>query len=237
METNVLNDILESAFHTVINDPNVINDFNARFNNNNGENNSSNENEDIHEENDTERETSSNSNFHSHTNEQSVIRDYLTFFSNYNENMRIYSYNIGQMNRCLSNMIVNASTLQNISQPPLRSRTQRRRNNNSGINNTLSSMFPATHIRFLTPNSQNNTTVNTAPSVSELMNQTRIFVYNDETRIGMSSEQCSITLNNFSEGDIVAELNHCKHVFKMESLFTWFSRNSQCPVCRHNISD
>lgn len=238
---NILNDILESAFHTVINDPAVISDFNNRFNistneqnQNDNRNNEHYENNEINEdyEEDTTNNNTDTSNSSYLLNNLQVIRDYTNFLSNYSENMRLYSFNIGQMNRCLSNTINNVG-MSNI--PQQRSARNFRNSNTTG--NTLSSMFPATHIRFITPNNDNtNNNTNRIPTMDQILRQTRIFVFSNETRTAMSSEQCAITLNDFSEGDIVAELNHCKHVFKMNSLFTWFSRNSQCPVCRHNIS-
>lgn len=244
MDPEVLNNILESAFNTVINDPNVINDFNNTFNVNEQNNNINNDHD--HENGEPTRNTptrntstrntdtvNNNDNETDHVHNFSFIKDYIHFLSNYSENMREYSRNVGQMNRCISNIITN-TYMQNI---PQQRPTRSFRYPNTGLNHTLSSMFPSTqHIRFISPNNTNNTTTNTIPTIPQILRETRIFVFNDETRVGIASEQCSITLNEFSEGDIVAELNHCKHVFKMDSLFTWFSRNSHCPVCRHNIS-
>ena len=49
-------------------------------------------------------------------------------------------------------------------------------------------------------------------------------------------EICPITQQNFEDGDDVLKINHCGHIFKKDSLVTWFERSSLCPVCRHDIT-
>ena len=89
---NILNDILESAFHTVINDPAVISDFNNRFNistneqnQNDNRNNEHYENNEINEdyEEDTRNNNTDTSNSSYLLNHLQVIRDYTNFLSNY----------------------------------------------------------------------------------------------------------------------------------------------------------
>ncbi len=49
-------------------------------------------------------------------------------------------------------------------------------------------------------------------------------------------EICPITQQNFEDDDDVLKINYCGHIFKKDSLVTWFERSSLCPVCRHNIT-
>ena len=49
-----------------------------------------------------------------------------------------------------------------------------------------------------------------------------------------STEQCSICLAVYKEGDVVASNKHpnCKHVFHVECLTEWLMMRSECPICR-----
>ena len=46
---------------------------------------------------------------------------------------------------------------------------------------------------------------------------------------------CTISREEFNNDDVVLKINHCGHIFKKNSLLTWFETNSRCPVCRHDI--
>jgi hypothetical protein len=48
---------------------------------------------------------------------------------------------------------------------------------------------------------------------------------------------CPITQQDFYDNDDILKINQCGHIFKKDSLVTWFERSSLCPVCRHNILD
>jgi hypothetical protein len=238
MDNNVLNDILESAFHNVINDPHIMNDFNSSMNTSNSNSNSnSNAEENMNDNNveDTRQTDMNNDTYNIHVNDYSVLREYQSFLGNYNDNMRLYSHNMGQMNRCISNLLMNSNLQPVRSIPQTTSRNRPFRTPAVNVNAGLGSLFPNTHIRFLTPN-RDNTTIHTVPTMQQVLTQTKFIVFNENEADQISSNQCAITQHDFVQGEIVAELNHCKHVFKMESLLTWFSRNSHCPVCRYNIS-
>ena len=46
---------------------------------------------------------------------------------------------------------------------------------------------------------------------------------------------CPMTLNDFKEGDIVAELS-CKHIFEKNAIFKWLEKeDNRCPVCRTEL--
>ena len=47
---------------------------------------------------------------------------------------------------------------------------------------------------------------------------------------------CPIARTNFEGDDDVLKIIHCGHIFKKESLLTWFQTKQTCPICRHNIT-
>jgi hypothetical protein len=59
-------------------------------------------------------------------------------------------------------------------------------------------------------------------------NYTTTFVFADDS----SQNQCPITLDFFSVGQEVCRVNGCGHVFSRAAIYEWFTRHSECPVCR-----
>ena len=47
---------------------------------------------------------------------------------------------------------------------------------------------------------------------------------------------CPIARTNFEDNDDILKIIHCNHIFKKESLLTWFETKQTCPICRHNIT-
>lgn len=47
---------------------------------------------------------------------------------------------------------------------------------------------------------------------------------------------CPIARTNFEDNDDILKIIHCSHIFKKESLLTWFETKQTCPICRHNIT-
>merc|ERR1711966_146911 len=46
---------------------------------------------------------------------------------------------------------------------------------------------------------------------------------------------CPISQNDFSNNDIVLQINNCGHIFSEQPLLQWFNRNHCCPMCRYSI--
>lgn len=46
---------------------------------------------------------------------------------------------------------------------------------------------------------------------------------------------CPITLEPFTENEIVTMIRFCNHIFKPGQINSWFQRNCRCPVCRYDI--
>ena len=68
----------------------------------------------------------------------------------------------------------------------------------------------------------------------QIQENTRTFVFNDVERLNTTT--CPISQNDFQTGDILCEINTCKHVFKQEEILRWFDINTSCPVCRNPVS-
>jgi len=49
------------------------------------------------------------------------------------------------------------------------------------------------------------------------------------------NRSCPISLEHFSDNDIVTVIRHCGHIFNQYQLNTWFRSNCRCPVCRYDI--
>ena len=73
------------------------------------------------------------------------------------------------------------------------------------------------------------------PTIAQIFEATEVFTYNDDSSSRVTDTRCPITLDDFEYGEELCEIKHCHHVFKWSSLRTWFSQNTHCPVCRHDI--
>jgi hypothetical protein len=74
---------------------------------------------------------------------------------------------------------------------------------------------------------------------TQIADGTKTFVYHDNTFFTDYPDieaKCPITYADFRENDICCQINHCKHTFLKDPLMQWFTNNSTCPVCRHNLS-
>lgn len=77
--------------------------------------------------------------------------------------------------------------------------------------------------------SGSNTTRLTQKQIQE---NTRTFVYDENGETQLITNTCPISHNDFQNGDILCEINSCKHVFKQAEILRWFDVNHSCPVCR-----
>lgn len=66
----------------------------------------------------------------------------------------------------------------------------------------------------------------------QIQENTRTFVYSDNDAQQLIVTTCPISHNDFQTGDILCEINSCKHVFKQDEILRWFDINTSCPVCR-----
>jgi hypothetical protein len=76
---------------------------------------------------------------------------------------------------------------------------------------------------------QNEETIN-RPTQDEINNGSTI-----ETVNGPFENICSICHESFTLGNTIRILNVCHHVYHMNCIDEWFTRNVLCPICRHDI--
>lgn len=48
---------------------------------------------------------------------------------------------------------------------------------------------------------------------------------------------CPITLERFTDEQMVCQIKHCGHIFNREELLSWFVNNVRCPVCRYDVRE
>lgn len=70
------------------------------------------------------------------------------------------------------------------------------------------------------------------PTTTQIQNSTTELKYCDAST---NQTICSISRNEFQPNDEILKINHCGHIFKKESLKTWFRTKATCPLCRYNI--
>lgn len=163
---------------------------------------------------------------------------WFRYLREYNENIRLYNQNITNANRVSQLFLRHLMTLQ----PTPRERPQTETQN----------LFMPRHVRnFLENNgfglevqgfsipirSAIETETQTHPTITQIMNATEIFTFNENNMTRVPEPRCPISLEDFVLGEELCQIKHCSHIFKWNTLQTWFSRNSHCPVCRYDIRD
>ena len=213
----------------------------------------------------TEQSTESSSNaVHLHERFGSFIMDWMDCMNRYNNNMRQYQHNICQFNRVSSTILNMMSSYDHYPQQPTgfysnnvpysgfatsATRTPNFFDFDFDLNSRrfLNSIPPSLQeiiarnptqveiqgISIPLPGSPESRP--SFPTISQVFNATEVFTYNDETSSRVTDTRCPISLEDFEHGEELCEIRHCHHVFKWTSLQRWFSQNSHCPVCRHNI--
>lgn len=166
-----------------------------------------------------------------------LYSQYLRHVYNYEDTIRSYNDNITVMNRTLNFMTrnildgnrrmsvpISMASSPHILSPPVTT---------NGITFPWS-WTPSQPFRIPTQTDNSGINHNHALNLSRMMSTTRTFVYN--STMELVSNQCPISFENFENGDILCEIIHCHHVFKHSHINNWFSQNSRCPVCRHDLS-
>jgi len=183
------------------------------------------------------------------------MRDYNTNFAsminNYNYTVNGFNRNIESLHDLLimSQRDLNFSTPNNVNDNYINNdniihSTQRNyQNNRRTLSNPLR-QFPQTHIRNpLSRNDRHHTYLFTLPlnvrqnnNIDRLTNQqiensTEVILYSSQ----ISDIRCPISWEDFTIGERICQIKHCKHAFKTTPLMDWFSRNTSCPVCRYDL--
>jgi hypothetical protein len=147
-------------------------------------------------------------------------------FSNYNDNMRDYNNNISQCIQIIRNYSNSHPTIiRNSQQTPLIPR-------NIDIDLHSRTRGNVNIRRFFVSDDEN-----ISLTLQQITDATEDHVFVSE---GTEIIQCPISLEDFTEGEILLKIKGCGHIFKKEPLMTWFQRSNKCPVCRfepvHDIS-
>lgn len=137
--------------------------------------------------------------------------------NNYHTNMRDYHKNMVQMNRITNNLLMNIAS----PHPPHQRFT--------------SFLQPSIEIQGFSIPLSRPPPVETYPTISQILNAVEVFPYTEEHRLRGLESRCPISLEDFTVGDELCEIRNCHHIFKWTNLQSWFSRNSNCPVCRFDI--
>jgi hypothetical protein len=74
-----------------------------------------------------------------------------------------------------------------------------------------------------------------APTLQQINEATSNAIFSEINDPVNSS--CPITLERFTEDQLVCQIKHCGHIFNREQLFSWFTSNVRCPVCRYDIRE
>lgn len=53
---------------------------------------------------------------------------------------------------------------------------------------------------------------------------------------GIIDTHCPIVLEDFEENERIKQIVECGHIFKAEPLMRWFSRHTECPICRCELT-
>lgn len=88
---------------------------------------------------------------------------------------------------------------------------------------------------FEVPSMSSSSSSSNRLTQKQIQEHTRSFVYNEEDAGLLVTTTCPISCSDFSTGDILCELNTCKHVFKQGEILRWFDVNTSCPVCRKPV--
>ena len=75
----------------------------------------------------------------------------------------------------------------------------------------------------------------TYPGTLQIEIATRNMLYGD---IGSPiNTSCPISLERFTNSDLVTIICYCGHIFMATEIHNWFSSNCRCPVCRYDIRE
>lgn len=181
-----------------------------------------------------------------------LMNDYVNkwyeHIHDYHSNMRLYQQNMANFNRTSSTILRMINNNERGSYTPMFGSNRNTSIQNTPLSNSFSLNFPSSIQEFMrhpgielsaitVPYRMNGTNEQPTeyPTISQILQSVELFTYNEDTMDRVQDTRCPVSLETFTIGDELCEIRHCHHVFKWNSLQNWFSRNSHCPVCRHDI--
>jgi len=139
----------------------------------------------------------------------------------YNNQFTAYQQNIQNLIYILHNMQFN---YQNIYQYP-QARTTTTTTTTNNVTRRNANEDVETVFTYIFPLEQRLTQ-------REITAATETVIYDQHL---MNETRCPITLENFTDGEEVRMIRHCRHYFKTASLMQWLRNHHVCPVCRHDL--
>ena len=71
------------------------------------------------------------------------------------------------------------------------------------------------------------------PTTEQINNSTIITTFNQLNQ--QHNNICPIRNEEFTDTDIVIQINHCGHTFYPNEFYGWFRDHVHCPLCRYDI--
>lgn len=190
------------------------------------------------------------------SNEQILLIDILN--NMYNDNIRqIHNYNrivndLNEKNNDIRHLLIQILNFsrRNNSNSNTNSNTNRQssQNQNYIIDSIRDFTIPLSDLTSLFGSSQpNNSRASNAsrylesffspieiyPTQTQIEAATRIVRYSDI--VSPINTNCPISLEPFTDNNMVTVIRHCGHIFNSDNFNTWFQFNCRCPVCRYDI--
>jgi hypothetical protein len=103
-------------------------------------------------------------------------------------------------------------------------------NSNYNLENNNNLFFSSLNGNRNRNSNRNNTSL---PTINDLLLAVTYSTYGEIDN--PINETCPISQKDFSNNDIVLIINECKHIFEPNSIMKWFTRCSDCPLCRRSI--
>ena len=122
------------------------------------------------------------------------------------------------------------------SQSHIQSQTQRTARQNTSQQNTRQQINRNGGLNFfdLIQRSLERPERNRGLTSNEIDSNCTSFLYQD---ISSNITRCPIGLHDFEPQERILQINHCGHIFNEQHLRRVFSRDSRCPMCRHNLRE
>ena len=161
-------------------------------------------------------------------------RDNLNPYDRYNND----EYSRSRLYNRTNNTRTNVSSPRTSNHRTFNPRTSNPRTSNPRTSNPRTHATPLAGSTFSFPlfnnmNTDNLTPVIVRPTHQEIRNATEIISYSTE----LENTICPITQSSFEENHDIRRIKYCGHCFMNNSLMSWFSRSTICPLCRYDIRE